>query len=564
MYDMSSNSTRSLVDLFKLYVCVVLLLSTDESRLLSLCCATRLAAKKYQVQRRGTLGLKSHRIFKVTTTAVSRLNMNPQDYENNSRSSGQINFLLTKAVNLINMMTSKKKPKVYVEGESETEIIAARQSTVRIPVKFSFSSTHKHSIPLQDPVAAVDYLSLPVEAYSVLDSNLVSRSLIADDTFILSLPLGDLTSASQIATGGTTGVKLAATLRTEVTVRPDPQKGRVVMESGPIYFTPTKSETAGTSFSSSSASKAIDGSGDFTDATPTDETKVEVPMEFSDALPEWLLWGGRTSTASNGMEDDNNVIVINNDTDKSFEEPLESAGKLNGKDRNEDFVKSSVQAKFRIELQWKPVQVSDDKKENGLVSFVSKANNMRKSLFSRENIASDEVETNIKVVEQSDDSSFVSNSMDGSFSNSDNRESMNGNPLDSNNHLNGISQSSESSKSPVNVINDDGKTNDDMIIMLLPVTAVVKVWVDVNLPVRNDLSSALSFPPVNLLLTQAGSLTTKAVLGTLAPVLGTLLVRDYDSRRNKMNNTSTTDDQSSKYERKENIYDSLTADIEIK
>ena len=103
-------------------------------------------------------------------------------------------------------------------------------------------------------------------------------------------------------------------------------------------------------------------------------------------------------------------------------------------------------------------------------------------------------------------------------------------------------------------------------VISLPVTAVVKVWVDVNLPVREDLSSALSFPPIRLLLNQAGALTTKALLRTIAPTLGKLLVKDHDNRRkvNTVIKSSKIDDVQTSFKRQENIYDDLTADIEIR
>lgn len=108
------------------------------------------------------------------------------------------------------------------------------------------------------------------------------------------------------------------------------------------------------------------------------------------------------------------------------------------------------------------------------------------------------------------------------------------------------------------------KENEEVIS--LPVTAVVKVWVDVNLPVREDLSSALSFPPIKLLLNQAGALTTKALLRTIAPTLGKLLVKDHDNRRKVPTDVSVSkiDDVKTPFKKQENMYDELTADIEIR
>lgn len=184
--------------------------------------------------------LDSYRLFESSRIGKNSLNMDPKDNQKQSqKSNNQITFLLTKAVELINKMTSKKKQ----QGNDTLNSEVVKKNSKKVPITLSFSSTHKHEISLKDSLAALDYLALPVEFYSVLDSKLVTRSLTSADTFILSLPLGDITSASMIATSGNPGVKLAATLRTDVTVRPDPLNGRVLMESGPIYFIPTTKST---------------------------------------------------------------------------------------------------------------------------------------------------------------------------------------------------------------------------------------------------------------------------------------------------------------------------------
>ena len=474
-----------------------------------------------------------------------------------SRTSTQINFLLTKAVDLINKMTSKKKPK---EGEADVEVIATKKNIVRIPVQFSFSSTHKHEISLRDPVAALEYLSLPVEAYSVLDSNLVTRSLVADDTFIMSLPLGDLSSASQIATGGTMGVKLAATLRTEVTVRPDPTNGRVVMESGPIYFTPTPSKllrpaSASTvPVASESEQSSLSESGVLTSNSAVDE---ETPEGFADALPEWLLWGGRPTAAAA----ENNNVIDHNQDQYSSEESDEKKEEFKAK--ADEAVKSSVQARFRIELQWKSFKVSELTEEKGLSGFMS---NMR-SLFSSRDAESVEVDSDVRVITNSDGTDSEPPVEDSDVSRGDTSDAP---------HFNReIIEDGVEMEEKIKEI--EGKVDETVMEeeISLPVTAVVKVWVDVNLPVRDDLSSALSFPPIKLLLSQAGSLTTKAVLITLAPVLGTLLVRDHDIRRKKIEKNqnsegsnygtaSGTSSSPASNRKSENIYEELTSGIEIK
>jgi hypothetical protein len=69
-------------------------------------------------------------------------------------------------------------------------------------------------------------------------------------------------------------------------------------------------------------------------------------------------------------------------------------------------------------------------------------------------------------------------------------------------------------------------------------------------------------------------LTTKTVLRTLAPVLGKLLERDHDNRRKKNGKSddsvvsepdySPVRNSKLKVDQVEDIYDNLTADIEIK
>jgi len=74
----------------------------------------------------------------------------------------------------------------------------------------------------------------------------------------------------------------------------------------------------------------------------------------------------------------------------------------------------------------------------------------------------------------------------------------------------------------------------------LDVNAMIDVFVDMNLPVRQDVSKAMSFPPVKLLLQQAGSLTTKAILTTLTPTLSDLLRLDHEKRAKVSSATRTT------------------------
>ena len=77
----------------------------------------------------------------------------------------------------------------------------------------------------------------------------------------------------------------------------------------------------------------------------------------------------------------------------------------------------------------------------------------------------------------------------------------------------------------------DISTNQEVEFDSLPITAQVNVFVDLGLPLRNDISRAVNFPPVNLLLSQAGNLIVKAVIRGVAPTLSGLLVKDYEQYR---------------------------------
>lgn len=65
----------------------------------------------------------------------------------------------------------------------------------------------------------------------------------------------------------------------------------------------------------------------------------------------------------------------------------------------------------------------------------------------------------------------------------------------------------------------------------LKVQAKIKVWVDMNLPLRSDVSAAINFPLIRVLLEQAGRLTTAGILRTVSPAFSELLVKDHDRRR---------------------------------
>ena len=76
-----------------------------------------------------------------------------------------------------------------------------------------------------------------------------------------------------------------------------------------------------------------------------------------------------------------------------------------------------------------------------------------------------------------------------------------------------------------------GKDDEMSFESTLQVRANVRVWVNLNLPLRPDVSRAINFPPIRILLEQAGALMTKTIVSGIAPTLVDLLKRDYETRR---------------------------------
>ena len=81
---------------------------------------------------------------------------------------------------------------------------------------------------------------------------------------------------------------------------------------------------------------------------------------------------------------------------------------------------------------------------------------------------------------------------------------------------------------PPSIDTNINEMNNDQLL----VNANVKVFVDLNVPIREDLARAISFLPVKILLQQAGSLTMNAALRSIAPTFSELLKKDHDKRRN--------------------------------
>lgn len=245
----------------------------------------------------------------------------------------RIQFLLTQAVKLMKLDTMNEDRKASRENRGNDFVNNNNNNSTQsmnglpqplLPVKLKFSSSHQHTIILKDALAAHSYLSLPASEYSVLDSTMVSRDTGRDDTFILTLPLGDITAAAaSFQTSKTNKIpKLMVSVSTSVTVKPDPKNGRVIMESGPIYFTPmsptspsptitiktatatasvTTSSTSSFSSSRSSSSSGATNTNVDTDAYTGANANTHTDDSFESTLPEWLIWGGEKETLTQGQ-----------------------------------------------------------------------------------------------------------------------------------------------------------------------------------------------------------------------------------------------------------------------
>jgi hypothetical protein len=664
-------------------------------------------------------GLRSSLIRMKRQPQSVQLNMfkgDSSDPVDPAKAGEQINFLINSAVDLMKRFMPKKTKRsgmtpLHSDNRTIHQQIMAEKKDYK-SVRLSFSSSHRQLIALSNAVNAHEYLSLPVEEYSVLDSNLITRIRgvrnsteegagvtassantnnkdTSADRFVLTLPLGDITSgasslgmvgmsmgSTQQSGGGfsMTGptaspssskkaFRLDASVRTEVTVRPDPVNGRVIMESGPIFFVPTAKKPPPQRIDDKQRQSSIGDDDDnvagtvYTTAVEEEEEVEEDDEgEFMDSLPPWLVWGGverqskmrkeqkresklsqeqqqdkilgAAAVDSNQQENaDGNSIddsIVSEQQDRTpFKQttssatvtPLSSAESVTknveeaeanrereGKEKNEKTevkseeqgAKSSVQARFRVELKWDPKLAAsqegdeaggegkDGKKRGNIVrSFMSSFNFRGSSKKSRSSssegsdnrieevvgvtgtatTAGDENTGDVTVgtiqTEKINNGSSITVDRSGLIgeeagvggngrSNSELvrsameiREETSMNITEDRSTIS-ISTSSSSSSSSASTSSSSSSS--------LPVRASVTVWVDMNLPVRSDLHPALSFPPVGLLLGQAGALMTKAILSGAAPALSKLLVADYDKRMgpSKSNSTSTSNSTSNK------------------
>jgi hypothetical protein len=142
-------------------VTVLLLLLVINEKVLSFSPTSRSNAFRYSE-------FDSYSLFETNRIISSSLYMNLKDDQNQYKNSNnQITFLLTKAVELINKMTSKKtKEAKQGNGTLISEVV--KKNSKKIPISLSFSSTHKHEISLKVYIYIYIYIYKYVYIYTYI------------------------------------------------------------------------------------------------------------------------------------------------------------------------------------------------------------------------------------------------------------------------------------------------------------------------------------------------------------------------------------------------------------
>lgn len=216
-----------------------------------------------------------------------------------------INTLLEKAIGLV----KSASPSLFTPRNSTDLGIPKKLK----PLKISFVSSHVHKLSLNNTVNAISYLSLPATEYSVLDSSLVSRSDECNDTFVLNIPLGDISSMYSYGISNSPRLKLDTTLSTSVEVKPEPENSLVRMRSNELYFINNNNNNNSTANSSTF---------------------------ISETLPMWLIDSDASSSDASSKIDDA----------ETENKPVQAKVKS----------KSSIQTGFEIQMSWKNRHKKDD------------------------------------------------------------------------------------------------------------------------------------------------------------------------------------------------------------
>ena len=70
----------------------------------------------------------------------------------------------------------------------------------------------------------------------------------------------------------------------------------------------------------------------------------------------------------------------------------------------------------------------------------------------------------------------------------------------------------------------------EKVIDSLPVTSTITVYVDINLPLLNQFTKILNFRPINLIISQIGSLIVDSIVRLISTNLILKLINDYKYR----------------------------------
>lgn len=189
---------------------------------------------------------------------------------------------------------------------------------------------------MPDATLARQYLALPVERYSVLDSNIISKSKMNPNKFIIRIPLDQAGQSS-----GMQYKRFNFQVACSVEVAPDEERGIITMQSGQLYFLPSPIMQAG---KNNSSSNITSGGGK--------------EIEYIN-IPEWLIWGGGQGSAVSAVDADVAEIL-----------------QIDGS----QLARSSVQAGFVLTLAYRPNDTDVD--ASGAFS------GLFKSLFSRSSSSS--------------------------------------------------------------------------------------------------------------------------------------------------------------------------------
>ena len=236
-----------------------------------------------------------------------------------------INTLLEKGIGLVKLAS----PSLFMPRNSTTAGVAKKLK----PLKISFVSSHVHKLSLNNTVNAITYLSLPATEYSVLDSSLVSRSEECNDTFVLNIPLGDISSMYSYGISSSPRLKLDTTLSTSVEVKPEPANSLVRMRSTELFFINNKKNNNSThSLTHSPLTYSLTADSHTYIGTVSNSSAF-----IGEALPVWLIDNQTISTSDAAAPSEGNELV---------EVRVKS--------------KSSIQTGFEVQLSWKERQRSVD------------------------------------------------------------------------------------------------------------------------------------------------------------------------------------------------------------